>query len=269
MCKIQIYNEDCFSVMTRIPTGHIKLTVTSPPYDNLRTYNGNTSWNYTKFQSIAKELYRITAEGGVVVWIVSDQTIAGSETGTSFRQALFFKECGFNLHDTMIWKKTKILPRDTRIPRYWQAFEYMFILSKGKPDHFTFLRERTKYSGLQTTAYSRNPDGSLRYDRRDKTVKHIVNDTKPLCNVWEINNPSMKGHPATFPEKLAENHILSWSYKDDTVFDPFMGSGTTGISCIKNNRNFIGTEIDKNYFELAKQRIEQAKMNKETEENTK
>lgn len=100
---------DCVELMKEIPDDFIDLTVTSPPYDNLRDYNNEMTWNFEKFKEVAKELFRITKPGGVVVWVVGDATIKGSETGTSFRQALFFKDCGFNLHDTMIYKKTRTL----------------------------------------------------------------------------------------------------------------------------------------------------------------
>ena len=134
MNDVELWHGDCLELMKDIPDEFIDLTVTSPPYDNLRTYNGNISqWSFEKFQEIAKELYRVTKDGGVVVWVVGDATVKGSETGTSFRQALWFKECGFNLWDTMIWQKTNPIPNDTRQNRYIQAYEYMFIFSKGKP----------------------------------------------------------------------------------------------------------------------------------------
>lgn len=262
----KLLHGDCLDKMKEMADGSIDLTVTSPPYDNLRTYNGNIDqWNFKKFQDIADELYRITRNGGVVVWVVGDATIDGSETGTSFKQALYFKEIGFNIHDTMIWEKPNPMPRDTRIPRYWQAFEYMFILSKGKPDHFTFLREPCKLAGKRSSICALNPDGTRRLDRKEKTKNHVVNDDKPRGNVWEVNPATSKadrnGHPAAFPEQLALDHILSWSHDGDVVFDPFMGSGTTGKMAILNNLDFIGTEIDEEYFNIAKNRIESAANN--------
>ena len=100
-----IFNEDCLNTMRAMPDGVIDLVITSPPYDDLRNYKGYSF----DFESIAKELFRVVKEGGVVVWVVGDATVDGSETGTSFRQALFFKEVGFNLHDTMIYMKNKII----------------------------------------------------------------------------------------------------------------------------------------------------------------
>jgi len=253
----KLYNMDCLEGMKRIPDGFVDLTVTSPPYDNLRTYNGNIEqWSFEKFQAIAKELYRVTADGGVVVWIVADATIKGSETGTSFRQALYFKDIGFNLHDTMIYKKSKIVPIDSRTAkRYAGEFEYMFIFTKGKISFCNYIKIPTKHGGKKAVGYQRSADGSLRLDRKEKNQDHIVADTKIKGNVWEYASTSHKYHPAPFPEQLAQDHILSWSNEGDAVLDPFMGSGTTAIACINTNRNYIGFELDTGYFNLANERI--------------
>ena len=257
MDNIELWCGDCLELMKNIPDDSIDLTVTSPPYDNLRTYNGNISqWNFEKFQEIAKELYRATVNGGVVVWVVGDATVKGSETGTSFRQALWFKECGFNLHDTMIYKKTKFPPIDpTTAYRYTGCFEYMFVFSKGKPKCCNYIKEKCKHAGKRAVSYQRSENDKLRYDRKEKNKNHIVNDYKIKCNVWEYASCSVKGHPAPFPEQLANDHIISWSNEGDTILDPFMGSGTTGKMAVLNNRKFIGIEIDDTYYEIAKNRI--------------
>jgi len=254
----KIYNMDCVEGMKLLDDNSIDLTVTSPPYDNLRTYNGYIEqWSFEKFQGIAKELYRVTKQGGVVVWVVGDATINGSETGTSFKQALYFKEIGFNLHDTMIYKKTKFPPIDpTTAYRYTGCFEYMFVFSKGKPKCCNYIKEKCKHAGKRAVSYQRSKNDKLRYDRKEKNKNHIVNDYKIKCNVWEYASCSVKGHPAPFPEQLAQDHILSWSNEGDVVLDPFMGSGTTAVACINTNRKFIGIEISKEYFEIAKKRIE-------------
>ncbi len=258
--SIQLYNGDCLLVMKDIADSSVDLVVTSPPYDNLREYNGNIyNWNFDKFQLVSEQLFRVIKDGGVVVWVVNDATVDGTESGTSFKQALYFKEIGFNLHDTMIWHKPNPMPRDTRIPRYWQSFEYMFILSKGKPNHFTFLMEDSKHSGKASVFHQRNPDGSMRDDRKIVTANNVCKEKKPLGNVWSINtiasNNERTGHPAQFPLQLAQDHILSWSYENDIVLDCFMGSGTTGVACLKTKRNFIGIELDESYFNIAKDRI--------------
>jgi len=233
---------DCLDVMKDIPDNSIDLTVTSPPYDNLRTYNGYTF----DFEGIAKELYRITKDGGVVVWVVGDATINGSETGTSFKQALYFKEIGFNLHDTMIYAKQNPVPYHHN--RYNPQFEYMFILSKGVPKTFNPIQEKTK--GFKTGKY-RYPDGSLKVANTP-----IIKETKMLNNIWYyVVGGKGNNHPASFPEKLAEDHIISWSNEGDTILDPMAGSGTTLKMAKKNNRNYIGIEISPEYIDIINKRL--------------
>lgn len=255
MLTMDLRQGDCLEVMKTIEDSSIDLTVTSPPYDNLRTYNGNIEqWNFDKFKGIAKELYRITKQGGVVVWVVNDATVKGSETGTSFRQALCFIECGFNLHDTMIWEKSTF---SNPFPnRYHQVFEYMFIFSKGKPKTFNGIKDRkNKHGGAKVKPTVREANGEL-FSRKEKTVAEYGK----RFNVWQITEEKRNklGHPAPFPEQLANDHIISWSNPGDIVFDPFMGSGTTGKMALLNGRNFIGIELDKDYFTIAESRIKQA-----------
>lgn len=217
----------------------IDLTVTSPPYDNLRDYKGFT-FDYKK---VISGLYRITKPGGVVVWVVNDATIKGSETGTSFRQALFAMECGFNLHDTMIYKKTGLAFPDNK--RYYQIFEYMFIFSKGAPLVFNQIIDR------QNVSAGRKGSGA-------SNKNHVVKETGARFNVWEIPNTDRgSNHPAPFPLALARDHVLSWSNDGDTVFDPFLGSGTTGAAALTLGRDFIGCDISPEYVEIARKRIEE------------
>jgi site-specific DNA-methyltransferase (adenine-specific) len=244
--------------MKEMPDECIDLTVTSPPYDNLRNYNGNIDeWNFDKFKGIAQELYRVTKQGGIVVWIVNDATINGSETGSSFKQALYFKECGFNLHDTMIWQKISAFQHKNR---YIASFEYMFVFSKGKPKTANLIRDRkNKWAGVQIHGTERKPDGNIR-NLSDVQKSKKVREYGARYNIWDMppEKNNRTGHPAVFPEKLAKDHIISWSNEGDVILDCFMGSGTTGIACIKTNRNFIGIELDKQYFEIAKERIDNA-----------
>jgi len=247
-----IYNENCLDTMKRMDDNFIDLTVTSPPYDNLRKYNGYSF----DFENIAKELYRVTKEGGIVVWIVGDATIKGSETGTSFRQALYFKEIGFNLNDTMIYRKLNYLPVTSC--RYEPQFEYMFILSKGKVKTFNPIMKLNKSAG--------NKGGTHRHNGNDLEKLHtnngIIKKEGRKTNVWDVACGSMNSkdkisfkHPATFPEKLANDHIISWSNKEDIVYDCFMGSGTTAKMCVLNNRKYIGSEISKEYVDIANKRL--------------
>lgn len=253
----RIKRGDCLELMKQIPDNGVDLTVTSPPYDNLRTYNDNIDqWNFEKFKKIAKELYRVTKDGGVVVWNVADATIKGDETGTSFKQALYFKECGFNLHDTMIWFKPNCFNFGSN-NCYKQSFEYMFVFSKGKPNAINLIKDvKAKCAGNVLKGARKHADG-----KRDEVPDFVCQDYKRRYNVWSINVASKTyGHSAVFPEQLANDHIISWSNEGDLVFDPFLGSGTTGKMAILNNRKFLGFEIDEEYFEIAKNRLKETEL---------
>ena len=255
MSKIELIQGDCLEKMNDIPDWSVDLTVTSPPYDNLRTYNGNNAqWGEHVWKSVIEGLYRVTKEGGVVVWVVGDATIKGSETGTSFKQALFAMECGFNLHDTMIWNKGKFSAVGALRTRYAPVFEYMFIFTKGKIATFNPLKDRkNKTAGRAVSGNIRQKDGSM---KPKSTVGNITAKYGQRFNIW-YNAPKQYNneHPAPFPEKLAHDHIISWSNEGDTVLDPFMGSCTTGVACKNLNRNFIGIELDPEYFKIAEKRI--------------
>ena len=248
---------DCLEGLKLLDDNSIDLTVTSPPYDDLRKYNNNFD-----FENIAKELYRVTKDGGIVVWVVADKTNNGSETGTSFKQALFFKDIGFNLHDTMIYMSDK--PPLTH-NRYEQKFEYMFVFSKGKPKTFNPIMEECKYAGLDKKARTFRHTGD---ELQETHIKNKVNKEKIKGNVWYFStgyNKSTKDkiafkHPAIFPEQLVNDHIISWSNKGDIVLDPFIGSGTTAKMAKLNDRNFIGFEISKEYCDIANARVQYAEM---------
>ena len=251
---------DCIERMKELPDGSIDLTVTSPPYDNLRNYNGNIKlWGEHVWKAAIKDLYRVTKDGGVVVWVVADATIKGSETGTSFKQALWAMECGFRLHDTMIYEKINPLP--VRANRYNPCWEYMFVWSKGSPQAFHPILEPCVQAGSLNRLQQRDASGVL---RKGVGYGKPKGEFKPRTNIWRIikDYKGVVDHPAKFPESLARDHILSWSNEGDTVFDPFMGSGTTGKMAKLLNRNFIGIELDEGYFKIAQDRINQAVVNK-------
>jgi len=258
--NIKLYRGDCLEVMDKlIKKGVVvDLTVTSPPYDNLRTYNNSSSWNEDIWKQVIEKLYRVTKDSGVVVWVVGDATIKGSETGTSFKQALYFKEVGFNLHDTMIYQKSKFSPYDPRNKRYKQQFEYMFIFSKGKPRSYNAINDvKNKYAGLKF----KGRHGRTNKDDIRKPNEHykILAEFQDRSNIWKYAQEGNKSeHPAPFPEKLANDHIISWSNENDLVLDCFMGSGTTGVVCKNLNRKFIGIELDPDYFKIAEDRIDAA-----------
>jgi len=251
-----IHNMDNIKGMRQmIPDNSIDLTVTSPPYDNLRDYE---EYDFN-FEDLAKELYRVTKDGGVVVWIVNDATISGSETGTSFRQALYFKEIGFNLHDTMIYHKLNAPPQ-VKTKRYKNSFEYMFVLTKDKPKTCNYIKEKCKYAGNKNSTLSRQKNGTT---KKGVNYGEQIKETKIKENVWNYNVGYMSvtkdkiafEHPAIFPEKLVEDHIKSWSNEGDVVLDPFMGSGTTAKMAKELNRKYVGFEISKKYCDIIRDRL--------------
>ena len=257
MSEVQLHLGDCSEFMKSMQDKSVDAVITSPPYDNLREY-GKHDW---EFEPIAEQLFRVSKDGGVVVWVVGDSVINGSESGTSFRQALFFKDIGFRLHDTMIyWKNAFPFPDQTR---YAQVFEYMFVLSKGAPQAHNILRVATHKENQTRSKNSsyRKADGTTA-----KMEYAIGGADRNMENVWiyevgygkTTKDKDAFAHPAMFPERLAKDHLLSWSNEDDTIFDPFMGSGTTGVACVQTGRNFIGCEIDPGYFAIAQKRISDA-----------
>jgi len=263
------YNESCLETMSKMPDNFIDCTVTSPPYDDIRNYNKKIKGlsdefnGYSfPFEEIAKELFRVTKKGGVVVWVINDATHKGSETLNSFRQALFFKEVGFRMHDTMIYRKLNPMPNAGK--RYQQMFEYMFVLSKGSPKTTNIsLRERSNKCEDKRTyrkkKFSRNKDGD--FNENDYYVKEMV----PDYNIWDFyvgwGNTSKDDvafeHPAIFPEELAKRHIESWTNEGELIYDPFMGSGTTSKMSILSNRNYIGSELSEEYCIIESKRLSQ------------
>ena len=253
----KVINADCLEFMATLPDKCVDLTVTSPPYDNLRTYRDNIdkSWGPHIWEKIIAELFRITKIGGVVVWIVNDATIDGCETGTSFKMALHAMDCGFSLHDTMIWDKaTNPNPSSNR---YIQVFEYMFIFSKGKPKTINLIKDKlnTTY-GAKVHGMSRQKNGIM---KPKSNIGKPVKKYGARNNIWSIpgirSRKEVTGHPAQFPEKLASDHIITWSNPGDIVFDPFAGSFTTAVAAERLGRYWIGVELSKEYCAIAKQRI--------------
>lgn len=257
-----IFNCDCIDGLKKMKDNSVDLTVTSPPYDNLRTYDDTCEWSFDIFKPIAEQLYRVTKKGGVVVWVVGDAVVNGSETGSSFRQALYFMECGFKLHDTMIYEKnSSTFPAKRTSKRYSQIFEYMFVFTKGKirDDISLIADKKNKWAGWT------NWGSHTQYDVQGNLKK--TKDIKPIAeyslrtNIWKysVSFNDKTGHPAVFPEKLAEDHILSWTKEGDVVFDPFMGSGTTAKMAMLTKRNFFGFEKNPDYYNICLERIEKYK----------
>jgi site-specific DNA-methyltransferase (adenine-specific) len=252
--RVTLYCGDALAVLPEIASESIDMVLTSPPYDNMRGYSSDFD-----FPGIARELWRIIKPGGVMVWIVGDATIDGDETGTSFRQALHFKSIGFRLHDTMIYQK----PGGGAVGSnycYWQSFEYMFVFSKGRPKSIHLLKDKkNKRVGGMFQSGSISPKTG---DRVNPTYGKTVGEYGYRDNIWSIlpgnNGDDPTDHPAVFPEKLAGDHIVSWSDNGDIILDCFLGSGTTGKMAYQYNRRFIGIEIDPIYYTIAEKRIRAA-----------
>jgi site-specific DNA-methyltransferase (adenine-specific) len=250
----KILEGNCVDIMRQFDDNVIDLTVTSPPYDDLRNYKGFVF----PFEDIAKELYRVTKEGGIVVWVVNDATINGSETGTSFKQALYFQQIGFNLHDTMIFRKANPIPQIYR-KRYNNEFEFMFVFSKGVVKTHNPIMVDCLHAGLELngTTYK---NFSKNEQTREKLAKP-VKDKKIKGNIWEYvvgkkqEDQEAKGHPAPFPCQLVRDHIISWTNQGDLVLDPMCGSGTTPRVACEMGRKYIGIDISHEYCEIARKRV--------------
>jgi site-specific DNA-methyltransferase (adenine-specific) len=245
-----LYTANCVKFMSSMPEEYVDLVVTSPPYDNLRNYNGYSF----EFEGIANGLLRVVKEGGIIVWVVSDK-INGGRSLTSFRQGLYFQEIGFTVHDVMIYQK-KNTPF-MRSNAYTNAYEFMFILSKGKPKTFNPLKEKTVRNGFEMVVFNKGPDGINK-----KNLKELKTE-KTKTNIWgyavglggTTSDTIAFKHPATFPEKLAQDHILSWSNEGDLVFDPMCGSGTTCKMAFLLRRKYLGVDISEEYINIAKTRL--------------
>ena len=256
----QIFNESCLDTMSRMEDSSIDLVVTSPPYDNLRTYDNDVdqTWNESVWKPIISELCRVIKEGGVVVWVVGDATIDGDETGSSFRQALYFKECGLKLYDTMIYQKSGCASPSKK--RYFPSFEYMFVFSKGTPTTFNPIQDRENKwrERWGKTRKRRLKDGSFSEEYESKKAPQFG----MRYNIWKYrqgfqkNSEDKHEHPAVFPENLAHDHIVSWSNEGDLVYDPFLGSGTTAKMSKLTKRKYLGSEINKDYFKFSQKRID-------------
>ena len=254
-----LYNGDAIKILEKFSKESVDLIITSPPYDNLRTYDNKVKWDFEIFKQLAQQLVKVLKKRGVIVWVVGDATIKGSETGTSFKQVLYFKEqLKMNIHDTMIYEKTGFnFPSKTR---YHQIFEYMFIFSKGKPKTFNPIKDKKiKWGKPWGKATNRNKEGKLTKQKDRKSISEYG----MRYNIWRIKNGKGFGqkdeiaykHPATFPEQLAHDHIISWSNAEEIIIDPLAGSGTTLKMAEKLNRKWIGIEINEEYCEIAKQRL--------------
>lgn len=253
---------DNTEVLSGFPAECVDLVVTSPPYDDLRTYGGH-SWN---FETLAAQLVRVLKPGGVIVWVVADKTEDGSESGTSMRQALHFMDvCGLRLHDTMVYAKSNYVPLTHN--RYEQAWEYCFVMSKGKPSRWNPLTIPTAFAGAKKSR--RGAKGSNGQSVRERAEFTIVSENRLRSNVWEYMVGHQKQvetgtHPAPMPDELAKDVVASWSNPGDVILDPFAGSGTTLKAAKELNRQWCGIEINPEYCAIAEARLSQDVLQLET-----
>jgi site-specific DNA-methyltransferase (adenine-specific) len=250
----KLYNENCIDTLSRMDDNFIDLVLTSPNYDNARNYH-NMTWG--EFRNISNLLYEKTSVGGTVVWVVADQTINGCETLSSFKQVLYLSECGFNVLDTMIYEKNGVGSSGSRYC-YNQAFEYMFVLTKGKIKTFNPIKDIVPKRANNT--YSKGQRLGKSGANNKRIYKKSPTSSK-RTNIWKysvgfINEDDRTVNTAQFPEQLAEDHIISWSNEGDLVYDPFGGGMTTAKMCIKNKRNYICSEIVTAYCEAGQKRID-------------
>ncbi len=246
---------DCFDVMRELPDASVDLVVTSPPYDNLRTYNDGDAWTWQVFERVSFEIARVLKPGGVCVWNVADASVKGSETGSSFRQALHFKDTlNLNIHDTMIWQKPTFTAVGALKSRYAQVFEYMFVFAKGAPKTFNPIKDRPNKIKGKISGTIRQADGSM---KPMWSAGRVRNEFGQRFNVWEMLPARGNWHPAPFPVTLAHDHIVSWSNPGDIVLDPFGGSGTTAVAAENAERRWICIERDEDYAAKAMERIRQ------------
>lgn len=264
----KVYNENCLDTMAKMEDNSIDLVVCSPPYDSIRQYETGIGleWNFEAFKPIARELSRVIKQGRCIVWVVGDESINGSESLSSFKQAIYFREeCGLNLNDTMIYAK-----RGFAFPsknRYNQVFEYMFILSKGKPEVFNPIMDR---KNKWTKRWSSKSSQTLKDGNKKLRIRPVeYGEYGMRTNIWEYHtnagnvNPEwviLKGHPAIMNIDIAKDHIISWSNKGDLIYDPFMGSGTTAKASVILKRNYIGSEVSGVYMDIINKRLANAQM---------
>ena len=251
----KVYHCDAIKGLRKLYADHgscIDMVLTSPPYDELRDYSYD-KWSFDVFKDIAYEIFRVMKDGGTIVWVCADQTIAGNRSGNSFRQALYFKQLGMNLYDVMIWHKTKC--PYTHPHRYTNAFEYMFVISKGKPKTANIIKDkRNIHSGANKSHFlERGKDGKI--IKRGDNYK--VNEYGARHNIWRYSgasaNEDKRDHPAVMNPQIARDHIISWSNPGDLVLDPFMGSGTTMEEAFKLGRQYVGFEINIRYINIIKE----------------
>lgn len=254
----KIHHFDAVVGLRLLPADCIDLTLTSPPYDWIRDYNGTFDPAKFPFVRIAEELYRITAPGGVVLWITRDQQQDCCESGTSAKQMLYFKNIGFNVQTMIV---DSISARHRRYC-YGMPPQFCFVLSKGRPKAFHPIRDKPNTEPGRIKSWSaRNRDGRIRKGKPKEIPKY-----GRRSHIWLYptgfglvsDDPLPRNAPAPMVETVAGDLMLSYSNPGDLILDPMAGLGTTGKVAVKLNRQFIGFERVRKYCDVANDRVRQA-----------
>lgn len=247
--NINLYNGDCLEFMRTLPDNSVDLVVTSPPYFNARDYSHYADVNayMSIMKDICLELLRVINESRMLVINISPVIVPReSRAKQSYRIPLpyyfvpMLESIGFEFLEDIIWKKP-----DGAAP--------------NRNGGFFRHRKPLAYKPNIVTEYIlvfKKPSAKL----LDKFIRNdsLVADGYERTNVWEFNPDTSSKHPAPYPLDLPMKCIRYYSYENDVVLDPFMGSGTTGVACVNTNRKFIGCELDESYFNIAVNRIDNA-----------
>jgi site-specific DNA-methyltransferase (adenine-specific) len=252
----KVYQQDCIVGMRKIPDGAIDLVVTSPPYDNLRDYNGYS----VDLNETGKNIYRILKDGGVAVMVIQDQTKNFGKSLTSFRTIVdWCDNVGFKLFECVIYRKNGTEGAWWK-NRFRVDHEYMPIFLKGeKPQYFNkdSLKVKSKHGGKIMTGFAnRKTNGET-----GKSITKAINEMKCRGTVWDYlmagdKDPVKRKHPAPFPDKIPFDFINCFCPPNGIVLDPFVGSGSTVVGAKKLNRSFIGFDISEEYCNLTRKRLD-------------
>ena len=271
--KMKLIHGDCLEKTKDIESNSIDMIFTSPPYADRRkdTYGGKKANVYVKwFLPFVREFKRILKPSGSFFLNIKPHTENGGRSLYVFKLVIEIVEnVNFKLIDEFCWTKNAF-PGGYK-GKFKNALEPVYHFAKSKPSEIIFnpiaCGTPMKQESIART-YRKQcgaPSNGSRMTGMNTTNIRNLELARP-SNVININNVSnqftdKQKHPATFPTGLVEFFVKSFSSESSTVLDPFMGSGTTGVVCKNLNRNFIGIEIDKEYFEIAKQRIEGTQYN--------
>jgi hypothetical protein len=248
---------DALEILSRIPAGSIPLTLFSPPYDGIRDYGKNWSLDY---KTLGRLLFGATCDGGVCAVVIGDGTKDFAKSLTTFRWAVdWVDNTGWRLFECCIYSRHGN-PGAWWTQRFRVDHEYILIFFKGdrlRCFDKTALMIPSKHAGKVYSGTDRLTNGGFK-----KIEPKAVNDLKCRGTIWGYATSNSEGnrtkleHPATFPDRLADDLIHCFSKPGDLVFDPMCGSGTTCVMAAKAKRDYLGIEINPEYHSIAMKRIQ-------------